>query len=206
MKTPKDTDPFIARSPEKILQAQLQELVCYLWDNYIQLYDNATEIFLMGVGNAYLGVKLLLMNRGTADLFSFIYFLSLRPLFSAGWSSLLTRQPKRQLTNVTDCKDRISGVVNFVTGTLRPIKSDVDQDLSAWYKDHSRVYITSDHACWQNEDLTRKVQKRRFGTVKRSPVHGLGKMLQHHADEAKEFIMEIIDNNAGDTTEEDKHE
>lgn len=59
-----DTDPFIPRSPEKILQAQLQELVCYLWDNYLQLYDNATEIFFMGVGNAYLGVKLLLMNRG----------------------------------------------------------------------------------------------------------------------------------------------
>ncbi|ROT40241.1 histone deacetylase clr3 [Sodiomyces alkalinus F11] len=163
-----DTDPFTARSPEKILQAQLQELVCYLWDNYIQLYDNATDIFLMGVGNAYLGVKLLLMNR--------------------------------------DCKDRISGVINFVTGTLRPIKSDVDQDLSAWYKEHSRVYISSDHACWQNEDLTRKVQKRRFGTVKRSPVQGLGKMLQHHADEAKEWIMEIIERNAGDTTEEDKPE
>lgn len=50
---------------EKAMEAQLLELVCYLWDNYIQLYDTIEEIFLLGVGNAYLGVKALLMNRGT---------------------------------------------------------------------------------------------------------------------------------------------
>lgn len=37
--------------------------MCYLWDNFLQLYA-ADEIFLMGVGNAYVGVKLLLINRG----------------------------------------------------------------------------------------------------------------------------------------------
>jgi len=37
--------------------------MCYLWDNFIGLYD-ADEIFLLGVGNAYLGVKVLLINRG----------------------------------------------------------------------------------------------------------------------------------------------
>ena len=38
--------------------------MCYVWDNYLQLYDTAEEIFLMGVGNAYLGIKVLLINRG----------------------------------------------------------------------------------------------------------------------------------------------
>jgi hypothetical protein len=42
----------------------MRELVCYIWDNYLQLYDSAPEIFLMGVGNAYLGVKMLLISRG----------------------------------------------------------------------------------------------------------------------------------------------
>ena len=37
--------------------------MCYIWDNYLQLYDTQ-EIFLMGVGNAYLGIKVLLINRG----------------------------------------------------------------------------------------------------------------------------------------------
>lgn len=46
----------------------MRELVCYIWDNYLQLYDSVEEIFLMGVGNAYLGVKMLLISRGTFPL------------------------------------------------------------------------------------------------------------------------------------------
>lgn len=41
----------------------MRQLVCYVWDNFLQLYDT-DEIFLLGVGNAYLGVKVLLVNRG----------------------------------------------------------------------------------------------------------------------------------------------
>jgi histone deacetylase 6 len=59
----KDTDAFIPGSKERQLQEQMQSLVCYLWDNFLQLYD-ADDIFLLGVGNAYLGVKVLLLNRG----------------------------------------------------------------------------------------------------------------------------------------------
>jgi histone deacetylase 6 len=39
--------------------------MCYIWDNYLQLYDSVEDIFLMGVGNAYLGIKVLLINRRT---------------------------------------------------------------------------------------------------------------------------------------------
>lgn len=63
-----DTDAFIPSMDERALQAQLQELMCYLWDNYLQLYDSADEIFLMGVGNAYLGIKVLLINRGMSKV------------------------------------------------------------------------------------------------------------------------------------------
>lgn len=49
---------------ERQLEAQVQELMCYLWDNYLQLYDDAEEVFIMGVGYAYIGVKMLLLNRG----------------------------------------------------------------------------------------------------------------------------------------------
>lgn len=57
-------DSFTPSADERTLQAQIQELMCYIWDNYLQLYDAAEDIFLMGVGNAYLGIKVLLINRG----------------------------------------------------------------------------------------------------------------------------------------------
>ena len=50
-------------SDEYKLSEQIKTIICYLWDNYLQIYD-PEEIFLMGVGNAYLGVKMLLINRG----------------------------------------------------------------------------------------------------------------------------------------------
>ncbi|KAJ4029778.1 Histone deacetylase hda1, variant 2 [Fusarium oxysporum] len=161
-----ESDSYVPGFKEKALTEQIQTLVCYLWDNYLQLYD-ADHIFVMGVGNAYLGVKVLLINR--------------------------------------DCKSRISGVVNFANGTLRPVKSEFDSDLSSWYKENSRVYIAGDHACWADPDLTRKVNKRRFGTVVRSPMFGLNKMMAHHAKEAREWILERVEEVAdADMTEDEK--
>ncbi len=63
LKDQQDTEAFIPRADERAIQAQVQELMCYIWDNYLQLYDNVDDIFLMGVGNAYLGIKVLLINR-----------------------------------------------------------------------------------------------------------------------------------------------
>ncbi|KAG8673475.1 Histone deacetylase hda1 [Fusarium poae] len=160
-----DSDAHIPSFVEAALTEQIQSLVCYLWDNHLQLYD-ADDIFIMGVGNAYLGVKVLLINR--------------------------------------DCKSRISGVINFVNGTLRPIKSDIDTDLSSWYKENSRVFIAGDHACWADANLTKKVLKRRFGSVVRSPQFGLNKMMDHHAHEAREWILDRLEevSDADMTTEE----
>ncbi|KAI1433067.1 histone deacetylase [Xylaria sp. CBS 124048] len=148
---PEDLDAFIPRTTEKTLQQQIQELVCYLWDNYLQLYD-AEDIFLLGVGDAYLGVKVLLTNR--------------------------------------ECKDRISGVVNYVTGNLRPVKSETDPDLSTWYKHNSLVFVASNHACWSDEELSKRVLKRRFGNVKKSTETGLNLMMETHATEAQQWILE----------------
>lgn len=103
-----------------------------------------------------------------------------------------------------DCKARIAGIVNFVTGSLRPIKSDIDTELSSWYKDNSRVYVAGDHACWSDYDLTRKVQKRRFGTVVRSEMIGLNKMMRAHAEETHEWIMERATDTSGETTRDEK--
>jgi len=97
----------------------------------------------------------------------------------------------------------VAGVVNFVTGNLRPVKSDMDPDLSSWYRENSRVYVAQDHACWADPELTRRVQKRRFGAVKRSIVTGLNRMMKHHAEDAQQWIMSRSVEGRGDTTEED---
>ena len=95
-------------------------------------------------------------------------------------------------------------MVNFVDGNLRPVKSDVDQDLSSWYKDNSQVFVANDHACWADPDLTRKVMKRRFGTVKRSSVNGLTRMMRAHAAEAQQWMLGRVEEAArGDTTEDE---
>ncbi|KAG7285311.1 hypothetical protein NEMBOFW57_009933 [Staphylotrichum longicolle] len=167
-----DTEAFTPRADERAIQAQVQELMCYIWDNYLQLYDRVEDIFLMGVGNAYLGVKVLLINR-------------------------------------LDVKSRVSGVVNFVNGSLRPVKSDVDSDLSSWYKEHSQVYVANDHACWSDPDLTRKVMKRRFGNVIRAQVNGLTPMMAEHFPDVEQFVMERVrgeeeeEGVEGDSTEDE---
>ncbi len=72
-----------------------------------------------------------------------------------------------------------------------------------WYRDNSKVFVSSDHACWADPDLTRKVNKRRFGGVKRSSVSQLNSMMEEHAEETREWILERLTVDHGDTTESD---
>lgn len=94
-------------------------------------------------------------------------------------------------------------MVNFVDGNLRPVKSDVDNDLSSWYKENSQVFVANDHACWADPDLTRKVNKRRFGTVRRSSVSGLTRMMKEHATDAQQWILSRVTESRGDTTDDE---
>lgn len=192
--THKDMEPFTPRFEERTLQAQIQELMCYIWDNYLQLYDRLEDIFLMGVGNAYLGVKVLLINRRMSPTLPH----NSRPPHDETSTNL----PR----TTVDVKSRISGVVNFVNGNLRPVKSDVDQELSSWYKDNSQVYVANDHACWSDPDLTRKVMKRRFGNVIRSQANGLTPMMAEHFTDVQQFILDRVaaaEEGRGDTTEDE---
>ena len=176
------------RQDAETLQNNIVELVCFLWDNYLQLH-RAEKIFLMGIGDAYLGVKVLLINRGEGLLIPARFCNQPTP----------PPPPNGRLKALTltkpcdpDCKSRISGIVNFVTGILRPIKSDRDPGLSAWYKDHSLVLVTNDHACWSDQGLIKKVQKRRFGSVTKADVSGLARMMDFHLPEVEAWILQRV--------------
>lgn len=126
----------------------------------------------MGVGDSYLAVKLLLTNRGK---------------FS--WQTLHDVQTIAKLhASSTDCTHKISSVVNFVNGSLRPVKSDTNTALSVWYKTHSLVFCAADHLCWSDPTLERKVAKNRFGHVIKSTVTGLVRMMLHHKQEVWDFL------------------
>lgn len=80
------------------------------------------------------------------------------------------------------------------------MRSDVDESLSHWYKNNSRVFVSNTHACWQDPAMEKKVRKKRFGTVIRSPQTSLVGMMQHHAPEFQQYIMARAAG-AGETTE-----
>lgn len=97
----------------------------------------------------------------------------------------------------------MSGVVNFVNGDLRAVKSEVDPDLSSWYKEHSLVYVSNNHMCWASPEYARKVHKRRFGSVLRSGQDSLVMMMREHHEDVERWILERCEE-TGDTTDDDK--
>lgn len=72
--SPQDEEAYIPRPQEPAKEQQSKELLCYLWDNYLQLNDSAS-LTLMGVGDAYLGIKQLLISRGISPLFLLSFIL-----------------------------------------------------------------------------------------------------------------------------------
>jgi histone deacetylase 6 len=177
---PNDRDAYIPtylqaanNDPEratKLIESQTKDLMCYLWDNYLDGYAS-NSIVLMGVGDAYLGVKQLLINRGISHL--------TRPL------------PYTILTKI-DCRHKIGCIVSFVSGTLRPVKSETDPQLSNWYKTNSLIYVSPDHSCWSDPEAAKKVRKSRFGGVIKSEVPGLEAMMNRYKSEAGKWIEQKL--------------
>ncbi|OBT80163.1 hypothetical protein VF21_00614 [Pseudogymnoascus sp. 05NY08] len=139
-----EEEGFIERPTEMVHRERMKELMCYLWDNYLELHDSE-HVVLMGVGDSYGAVRELLVNR--------------------------------------ESKHKVPLVVSFVSGSLRPVRSETDASLAHWYKKHSRVYVAADHLCWTDPELERKVTKSRFGRVVKSGVEGLNNMLRAHLPE-----------------------
>jgi histone deacetylase 6 len=178
---PENRDSYIAPLPQvspsgtPSIENEAKDLVCYLWDNYLTGYACNT-IVVMGVGDAYLGAKQLLVSRGT-------WFPTHEPL-----------PPKlsRNLTSSTDSRHHIACILSFVTGTLRPVKSETDPQLSQWYKSQSLIFVSPDHSCFSDAESAKKVRKNRFGGVRQSSVSGLNAMLRHHREEGCEWIEEKV--------------
>lgn len=109
----------------------------------------------------------------------------------------------RMLLTLRD-RSNITGVLNFIEGSLRPVKSETDESLTAWYKNHSQIYVAADHDCWRVPELEKKVRKRRFGTVIKSDTNGLNQMLKRHLIEATSWIKEMVGDEEEDEEDDDE--
>lgn len=100
-----------------------------------------------------------------------------------------------------------------MTGSLRPIKSETDPSLSRWYKEHSLIYVSPDHACWSDEESARKVRKHRFGQVIMADIRvgkgevdggAVGRMLKRHEGDSIKFIQNSVKEWETDNADEDE--
>lgn len=201
-----ETDEVIQDTPlgpiadEKKQEAEIQEVVCFLWDNYLQLWDSE-HIFIMGVGNAYIGVKMLLLNRSDASPPGESLQHPAQPLSSSRSTVFVVAAIADAFPFCQDCRTKLAGVINFVDDKLRPVRSDVDETLAHWYRSNSRVFVSHDHSCWVEPSMERKIRKRRFGMVFRSPENTLAGMMRHHNDEVQQYILQRAAGGDGETTE-----
>ena len=67
------------------------------------------------------------------------------------------------------------------------------------------MYVGDDHVCWQDQELSRRVAKKRFGHVMHSRVSGLGRMMSEHAEDVHEWVLNRV-GESGDTTEDETME
>ena len=159
------------------IENQTKDLLCYLWDNYITGYA-CNSLVVMGVGDAYLGAKQLLISRGT------FFSLSLLPPLHPPQTNTMSQNP--------DSRSLIPCILSFVTGTLRPVKSETDPHLSPWYKSHSRIYVSPEHSCWTDPESAKKVRRNRFGGVRASEVAGLNAMMATYLTEGTEWVDDMV--------------
>lgn len=93
--------------------------------------------------------------------------------------------------NSADTKKKVSAILSFVNGTLRPVKSETDIYLAQWYREHSRIYVDDMHPCWESEAETHRAMRSRYGRVIRSDQAGVAKMMSKHQKEALEWVSSM---------------
>ncbi|KUJ09011.1 histone deacetylase [Mollisia scopiformis] len=105
---------------------------------------------------------------------------------------------KQLLTANDDVYKKIPSVLSFIDSNLRSVRSETDPGLSAWYRQHSLLYIMPDHACFSDPIQSRKVAKKSYGTVRAANVevgesgNPIGRMLRAHAEASKEWILSRV--------------
>ncbi|KAI6249026.1 Histone deacetylase [Erysiphe necator] len=138
-----------------------REVLCYIYDNYIEPHSPATalkpptSLTILGVGHAHIGIRQLLISR--------------------------------------DCRQIVTSILCFVNGSLKPVRSEMDLGLAAWYRNNSRIYINENHPVWDNDESVKSVHKMRYGDVfKAKGCNSINSMLRLFYLEATTYMARKI--------------
>lgn len=89
--------------------------------------------------------------------------------------------------NITDSTDFIYSFI--ADNTLQSVRKSTDDGLvSDWYRKHSMVFVSEDHACWDPSRQRKNMKK--YGALVRSPTTNLNEMLMEHKGEVFGHLLQ----------------
>lgn len=158
----------------------LQEVLCYLWDNYLKYFKNMKSLLFFGVGESYNGVVHLLGHRNVVDILD-------------GGTGKVS----------TSCS------INFLSAQnqLRLITPLVDDAITDWFYKNSLVFTAAKHPIWENNDNYGKRPRKKFGRVLKSESgETLGSIVGENFEEAVEFVEDVMGEYSSEDEEENEEE
>ncbi|KAI9671209.1 MAG: Histone deacetylase hda1 [Caeruleum heppii] len=155
-------------SKEK-LKALTNELMIYVWENYIQVSD-VKKVLLVGIGQAHHAIVNLLGARGKSSL--------LLPCAHPNWIP------------PPDCLPLLKGVLMFVANEpLQSLPEDTEPRTRQWYTKSSMIFVGYTHPIWPQEG---KPSRERYGRVSQSPFVDIDDLLLEHTEVAREFMQRKV--------------
>ncbi|KAL5114205.1 Histone deacetylase hda1 [Pleosporales sp. CAS-2024a] len=165
-------DGYVQADDSATRALQTRELAGYIWENYIEPHD-ATQVFFMGIGEAYIGLVDLLSNYGK---------------FSMMRIDLVSKIVMEYTENCTESDSVVECLIAFVAGTpIQPIKRPTDDSIGMWYHAHSKIFVKNSHYVW-DPSRQRKL-RRKLGQLVQSSEDSLDAMLEAHMEEVQELIL-----------------
>jgi histone deacetylase 6 len=91
-------------------------------------------------------------------------------------------------TRTWDNIQKYAGVACFnYNSTMRPVSEAFMNDFARTYYKTSHIVVSESHVWWKN--LTSKKPSRKWGNIKVSPCRGLSRMMRHHEDDVRAFLL-----------------
>lgn len=149
----------------------LQELLLYVWDNYLKFFSNFKNVVFFGIGDSYNAIVYLLGHRLVIDTTA-------------------------EDSGVEHAKIENGCVISFLDShhQLRPIIPHLDENLTDWYFKNSLVFCSAKHPIWDNNNNYNKRPRKKFGRVLKSQqAEALYDVFDENYDEAIDFVLDTLE-------------
>lgn len=188
-----------------------QELLLYLWDNYLKFFTNLKNLLFFGIGDSYNGIVYLLGHRQVINT-SFEGGESANGSGdnnTSGNGSTSSSGGSGNSKNLGISKGKIDRAcsINFLNShnQLRAIIPLIDESLTDWYYKNSLVFTSHKHLIWDNNDNYNKRPRKKFGRVLKSVLgDNLYDVFQENYEEAKDFVLDTLEEFSSSEEESDE--